>query len=323
MIPTAVCPSFRIEVNAVASRLFETNLVYRIVAFFLALALWVGISVSGNPVEQRIMLIPLEYRNLPQDRMIAAQEDTVNVRIEGRAEDLEFISAQDIVATVDLSTVRIGQNALDVDVRVPASVELVDINPDRASVSIAEIQSVQLPVSASITGYPREGYNTLAPNLSPSEVVVEGPQEWIDAIDRVAVNVILDYETSYDKMLPVQVLDETGADITDRLRIKPSIVQVELPIYSESQILTKPVHVPVVGSPEPGYRLVGIEVTPSEVVVNGEFDAFLDRIYYQTEPVDISGAAKTFSTTRTIQNDNPFVLIEPEEVQVVVKIARD
>jgi YbbR domain-containing protein len=305
------------------SRIFDTNLIYKIVAVILSMALWVGISFAGNPMEQRIVLVPIEYINLPQDHMIASQEDTVNVRIEGRTEDLEFIYAEDIVGTVDLSDSTIGISTLDVTVIVPDTVALVEVKPTKVDISIAEIMSVQLPVVASVTGYPREGYNTLSAVLTPTEVLVEGPQEWLDVIDRVLVNIILNYETSYNKMLPIRVLDEQGNEITDKVRIVPNVIQVELPIYSEQQTLIKPVHVPLIGEPEEGYKLVGIEVTPDEVLINGDFENFRNIIYYDTEPVDITGATKTFSTSALIINDNEFVQLEPEEVLVVVKIERE
>lgn len=305
------------------SRIFDTDLVYKIVAVILAMALWVGVSFADNPMEQKILLVPIEYINLPQDQMIASQEDTVNVRLEGRSEDLEFIYEEDIVGTVDLSASKIGANSLDVTVKVPESVELVDVNPPKVEVSIAEIESIQLPVVTSVTGYPREGYNTLSAVLSPSEVLVEGPQEWLDAIDRVIVNVILNYETSYSKTLPIRVLDEQGNEITDRLRVEPSVVQVDLPIYSELETLLKPVHVPLVGEPAEGYKLVGIDVAPDEVRINGDFENFRSIIYYDTEPVDITGASKTYSTTVRIMNENEFVQIDPELVQVIVKIERE
>ncbi|QRN84949.1 hypothetical protein JR334_08205 [Clostridia bacterium] len=305
------------------NRIFDTDLVYKIVAVILAMALWVGVSFADNPMEQKILLVPVEYINLPQDQMIASQEDTVNVRLEGRSEDLEFISEEDIVGTVDLSASKIGSNTLDVTVNVPESVELVDVNPPKVEVSIAEIESVQLPVVASVTGYPSEGYNTLSAVLSPSEVLVEGPQEWLDAIDRVIVNIILNYETSYSKTLPIRVLDDQGNEITDRLRIEPSVIQVDLPIYSELATLLKPVHVPLVGEPAVGYKLVGIDVTPDEVRINGDYENFRNIIYYDTEPVDITGATKTFSTSVRIINENEFVQIDPELVQVIVKIERE
>jgi len=305
------------------SRFFDTDLVYKVVALILSVALWIGISVSGNPMEQRIVLVPIEYINLSADQMISSQDDTVNVRIEGRVEDLEFIFSQDIIGRVDLAQAKVGVNSLEVEVDVPNAVQLIGVNPEKVNVTISEVNTEQRPVMTNVTGYPMEGYNALAPVLTPAEVLVEGPQEWLDLIEALVVNINLNAEIAFSKMLPVLAIDMNGNDITERLRISPSVIQVEIPIFRDSEILSKPVHVPLVGELKEGYRLIGLDITPSDVMINGDYEAFLDKVYYETEPVDLDGADRTFSVTRMIINENEFVQLLPEEVQVVVKIARE
>lgn len=312
-----------IGVVVVKSKLLETNFVYRIVALVLSIALWVGISVADNPIEQKIISVPIEYLNLPDDQMIVRQEDAVNVRIEGRVEDLEFVHAQDMKAQVDLSRTTSGSHLVALDVKVPSSVSLVEVKPDEVQVFIDDVRSAQLPVVASVSGSPREGYEALEPSLSPGEVLVEAPQNILDILDQVAVNVILNYESNYKKNLPLVVTDIDGKDITDKVRLNPEVIEVTVPIFAQNSLLEKPVYVPILGMPKEGYSVVGVQATPDRVEISGEFAAFQNIIYYATEAVDVSGKKDTFSIEIPIINDNEFVQIRPLTIEVVVRIEKN
>lgn len=315
-------PSSGTEVVKVKNKFLETNMVYRIVALFLAISLWVGISVSGNPVEQKIVSVPLEYENLPAGQMIVSQEDTVSVRLEGRVEDLEFIYAQDIEALVDLTLAKTGNNQTAVEVRVPSSVSLVEVKPSQAQVVIDDIRQVQLPVKVSVSGYPKEGYKALEPILSPAEVLVEAPENTLEEMADLSVNVILDYESSYKKNLPVLVTDQEGKDMTDKVRLSPAVVEVSLPIFPQDNLLEKPVHVPLVGTPPPGYEVVGLQATPDRVQVSGEYKAFQNIIYYASQAIDLSGRTETFTVQVPIINENEYVQIRPQTIEVIVQMEK-
>lgn len=301
-------------------RFFESNLVYRIVGVMMALALWAWVSISGNPLEQRVVLAPIEYENLAGNRMIASQENNVNVRIEGRREDLEFIHTGDVVARVDLQDADTGPNHLEIRVEAPPSVQVVALNPSRAAVTIAEIETRQQAVVPVITGEPREGYSYLEPRLVPGEVMLEGPGELLDRVDTVTVSIMLQGDIHYERHLPPRVLTEEGEDITHRLRLTPAVVEVRLPVIPRTMILEKPVHVPLAGSPASGYRVAGVRVEPATVVVDGEYMEYAGIPYLETPPLDLTGLRQTETFLFPVIHDEEDVRLVPREVQVTVII---
>lgn len=303
-------------------RLFANNTAYKIGAVLFAAALWIWVGIQDNPVEEKILLVPVAYSNLSSEQMIASQEDFVNVRIEGRKGDLDFIFSRDVRARVDLSNAQTGENSLRVQVEAPVSVKVIDVSPRQATVVIDRVVSQQWPVQTTISGSLQPGYLSLDPQLTPNDVILEGAESLLETVAGVTADVILNEDVTYNKVVPLRVLNQNGQDITELVRLTPDTVEVYLPVYSRSSVLEKPVHVPLTGSPAPGFRVTGLELEPRFVVVNGDFMSFMDLPYYATEEVALDGATETFSLTVNVVNPNEFVPISPTQVNVVVKVER-
>ncbi|MEW5745422.1 MAG: CdaR family protein [Nitrospirota bacterium] len=103
------------------------------------------------------------------------------------------------------------------------------------------------------------------------------------------------------------------------LRIEPTHVRV---VLDESVTKVVPVKVPLVGTPERGYRVVSVEVKPSSVAVAGA-QAELARIaVLRTEPVDITGLDSDIHQSIKLNPGGRNIRTALSEVTVSIAIKR-
>ena len=71
------------------------------VALALATLLW--LSVAGEHIVERIMRVPLEFRNIPSElEVVGDPPATVDVRLRGSSGLLSRLEGTDVVAVIDL-----------------------------------------------------------------------------------------------------------------------------------------------------------------------------------------------------------------------------
>src|SRR3989338_3335383 len=111
--------------------LFLENAVLKIVALVFAIALW--FLVVGEKRTEVGFLIPLEFKNLPGDMIIAGEPlREVEVRVLGSKKILANLSPVQLTAALDLSTAKEGINNFIIsprDIKVPKGVEVIKIHP--------------------------------------------------------------------------------------------------------------------------------------------------------------------------------------------------
>ncbi len=79
----------------------------KVVAIALATLLW--LSVAGEHVVERIMRVPLEFRNIPAElEVVGDPPATVDVRLRGSSGLLSRLEGTEVVAVIDLTTARPG-----------------------------------------------------------------------------------------------------------------------------------------------------------------------------------------------------------------------
>ena len=105
--------------------------------FSIALAVGLWLAVSGEPIAERGMRVPLAFENLPESMEILGDPpQSVDVRLRGSTGTLRRLDARDMVATIDLESERAGARMFDMTsdrVRVPLGIEVTQVAPSTIS----------------------------------------------------------------------------------------------------------------------------------------------------------------------------------------------
>lgn len=150
----------------------------KIVALALASLLW--LTVAGEHVVERIIRVPLEFRNIPEAlEVVGDPPGNVDVRLRGSSALLSRLEPGEVVAVVDLGTARPGPRIFHVqndDVRSPYGVEVTQVVPGTLPIEFEKSATRVVPVVAKVEGEPAPGFAAGLVTVEPSTVTVIGPE---------------------------------------------------------------------------------------------------------------------------------------------------
>ena len=101
-----------------------TRVVFFILSLFLSLFLWLYIQIDNNPVVSKNITVPITYQSELSDYYSYPIED-VELRVVGRRNTINSLTAKDIVATVDYSAIPDNSEGV---VEIPVVVSSKDPN---------------------------------------------------------------------------------------------------------------------------------------------------------------------------------------------------
>jgi YbbR domain-containing protein len=150
----------------------------KVVAIALATLLW--LSVAGEHVVERIMRVPLEFRNIPAElEVVGDPPATVDVRLRGSSGLLSRLEGTDVVAVIDLSTARPGSRLFHIrsdEVRAPYGVEVAQVVPGTLAIELEKSAKRVVPVVPPLEGEPAPGYVVGRITSDPATVEIRGPE---------------------------------------------------------------------------------------------------------------------------------------------------
>jgi YbbR domain-containing protein len=310
-------------------RWLATNVRRFILAFALALAVWVSAVTAADPDETRTFpnSIPIEFVGQDPGLIIRGQVPR-QIQLTLRAPNSvweKLTSEKDAVhALVDLSGVGAGTYSLDVQVQIQVRpVRIISFSPKQIDLILEALVTRSLPVQLSLTGTPAIGYQAGDKALDPAEVIVSGPESLVEQVAIVGVTLDLtDLRQNVDATLALQALDGQGA-LVSGLILNPDSVQISLSITQQGGYRDLAVKVVTIGRPASGYRLTNIAPIPPVVTV---FSSNFEQItalpgYVETAPFDLNGASADIETHLTLNLPLGVTLVGEQSVLVQVGIS--
>jgi YbbR domain-containing protein len=153
------------------------NLALKVVSVVLAALLW--LIVSGEQTVERVLRIPLEYTNIPEQLELVGEPPTVvDVRVRGSSGTLGRLSPGELAAVLDVRTPRPGQRLYHLtgsDVRAPFGVDVVQVTPSSIALYFEQSSAKTVPVLPVLEGQPAEGYIVDKVTANPAKVEIVGP----------------------------------------------------------------------------------------------------------------------------------------------------
>lgn len=298
------------------------NLPYKIVSIILAVLLWLYVNHQENPVTEQIFTVPLEVRGLEQDLAISERPSFVKVRIQAQRKVLDAVTARDLQAFLEMSGIDVGQHIAEVHVSVPEKTQLVSVTPSSVNLNVEVLTTAQFSVNVSYSdNTPAEGYLALKPVLTPTQVLLSGPEDKLKEVSQVYVEVNLgEYNFNYHQKLPVKVEDEKGNLLLDWITVTPSQVDILIPVVHELPTKTVPVQVPIAGTPAEGYEVGRLVVEPEWLTIYGEMQIIDDIDSLTTGVLDISGATQDVVKKMEVNVPEGAKLNGESSVTAVVRI---
>lgn len=308
-----------------------------IASVFIAFLLWLYVIGERNPVQvRRIDDVPvtlLNTENIAQSNlsMLPNQTFTVNLTVKGRALDIFKVTKDDFVVEADLGGyLKRGDNNIPIEVKKkPTGIEIVSdgVFP-YIRVRLDNLVSKSFPVNVTIVGIPKQGYDYLESIIKPSEVLVYGPEEFVNKVSYVEGQMdVSNVMTDITNSIILKPYDRERK-VVSNVDIDPKYVDVLVPVKPIKEV---PIKVVVKNSLPSGKILKSITPKEQKVIIIGESKVLEKIKEISTQPVDLSDVNQSISkqvelnlpkgVTTKIKNNSIQVDINVENIiQKEIKI---
>lgn len=264
-----------------------------ILSIIIAIFLWGYVIGLVNPETDRAFndvplsatgMLELEERGLA---VVAMGERDVNVKVTGRRSDIFDISADQIIASLDLAECELGENQVPVRVTLLSGMTDVEAQPEYVSVTVNRIITEERPVQVSVDGQVPEGWELGAISLDMPEMEISGGSSLVALVDHLEAKLTVEEGvTSYSAMLAITPVDEEG-NAVEGIALEQEWVSVQA-----SLLATKTVELEVRYEGEEGEDLVVSAQAPETIIIKGEPSVLEEIDSIQTQPVDLSSVTE-------------------------------
>jgi len=127
----------------------------KIIAVLIACSLWITFGHRTENV-RRDFVVPIEYRNLTENRIIyEPKAKEVTVTLGGTEQKFNLLKPGELKISLDMSTIKDGENEMDLSndmVRNSSGLSVVNIDPGQVVLNSYKLVSVTVPVELKTKG---------------------------------------------------------------------------------------------------------------------------------------------------------------------------
>ncbi len=326
------------------TKLFN-NIGLKIVSLILGFFVWLSVVNTNDPIiTKTITNIPVTVTNssyvesLGMSCKLKDGSDAVSVVITGHRSVVEPLTRDDIKAVADLTQiVSMESDPIMVPVLVSSSKltrESLSVTPGNIEIALEEMQNAEFVIAAT-TGETKPNnkrYQVGELTVSPESVTITGPSSLIQIIDRVtapvdATQLVADTVVS-SKLV---IYDRNGAQFTDsqmeslKFSKTEGVVSVGVDIWRVASGIT--LDPSIGGTPEKGYRVGEVTVTPQVISVAGTDEALTalsengNSLSIPADLIDVEGAKDDLSFRIDLTQILPKEIILADNVSAVALVS--
>lgn len=181
----------RISFRRLLRRVFLEDWVIKLIALFITVTLWLGVTGLRAPTTSRLRSIPLNLRVSNDIEVTNSPVQEVDLVITGDKRRIDQLNPRDLVVSLDLSDVQAGERTVqitpeNVSVELPTGVRLDEIQPNKIAVKLEAVEERDIAVKAETEGFVPENYEIYGKTVIPGKVRVRGPASFIKSLDSIS-----------------------------------------------------------------------------------------------------------------------------------------
>ena len=222
---------FTLLLKHIVRKIFFEDWLTKLVALAVTLALWLGVTGLSTPTTTRLTGIPLSLRFSSDTEITNTPITEIDLIISGDNRKIAQINKNDLVASVDLTSVLPGDRVVqltpeNVQLQLPLGVRLDEITPGRMAVRLEAVEERSLPVQVQTSGKVPDGFEVYSQAVNPARIRVRGPQSVVKTLTEIPTEKIdltdhrTDFTTRQAPLAPSNAkltLLETVVDVNFRI----------------------------------------------------------------------------------------------------------
>jgi YbbR domain-containing protein len=277
----------------------KQQFIIKICCVIAAFVLWLFITSTENPVNAYwLKHIPVQLMNadvLTRSNLILVpgQEFTIDINIKGASTSILMAkTAEDFTIVADLSAyaLKSGEQKIPIEIRrSPDNINVANSDNLFIKVNLDERMEIKLPIKATVTGKPKEGFYSSPAILSQTSATVIGGSKLVSTVKQILVEEdIKGLESDVTKNYKLKPVDAAGKEVKD-VTVTPSHIDIKIPIRKTKSL---GVTVKTKENLNAKFTIASITVIPERIDVTGSA-VTLDLVgNLNTEAIDLSEVNK-------------------------------
>jgi len=224
--------------------LFLKNWGLKLFSLIIALILWMTLIPEEKIFSEKSLSISLQPHNIPSEmELVKKPPATIDVVIRAPKRYIDQITSANVVAKLNLENASLIQedytlNETMISIPAVAKAEVIKISPNTVNLKLEKTKEIMLDVEPNIIGELKEGLKIEKIEVSPSQVLVKGPESKVMDDYKVGTSPIdisaLSQSTELEADLILPNPDLRLASSLTKVKIKISI-QEEKPKDKEGE----------------------------------------------------------------------------------------
>ena len=312
-----------------AFRSLVSNIATLLLAFVVAIIIWINASQVEEPSQRLPLQIPINVVGIPENGIVIKPDlplQDVQISFEGPESIVEQLTIENFSATLDLSQVPFGEETfvpVHVQINSAEDINLVFQSIEFVAVLLEQSVSRDIPVELDIRGSVARGHTQGVPLIDPPFITITGPASSVEQLSDIRATIFLNNAREAQVFVPQLILyDREGRVASSRnLSLSAEEVSVTIPINESAGFTEKFIRVERIGEPADGYRLLNVTVEPASVFVTGRPTqlAILSQ-QIKTEPIDITGLTESTQLPATLDLPAGVGLDQDQAIFVTIEI---
>jgi len=199
-------------------------------------------------------------------------------------------------------------------------VKVIEILPPKVAVNLENLLEKQVNVEYRAIGSPPLGYKLGEINPQNNIANIAGPASLIDLVQSVAADInITGLTVSLEQSFNVTPRGTGGSEIQG-ISVNPESIFFDIEIIKTDYVKTVPLEINLVGEPSYGYKISGIELSPSVVKIGGSINDLQNINSVVLESLDIKNRSTSLSKAILIPKNDKFNVLEDQVIKATVTI---
>lgn len=262
-----------------------------VLSILVAVIMWAFVMTSTNPsLSKTIRNVPLTIKNqevMQKDGYALVGKDevaSVNVKVEGSRSDLASLSAEDLVASIDLGVPTEGIKTLNVNVDVPSGIRIESVSPSNINLKMEKIVKKDLTVDIKISDRLKESKIINVSEQSTKKITVSGLRNYVDKVDKIVLNINEEeYLDGKIHDIGVKPVDKNGKTV-ENVDLSQNDVSISFDVLQSKEV---GVELNYDNLPK-NMQIEESKISPNKVIVKGE-KSIVDKISsIKTREIDLS-----------------------------------
>jgi YbbR domain-containing protein len=300
-----------------------------LLAFVLAVAVWVSAVIAADPDETRPFPTPVSIEIIGQNPgLVITNTYTRQIEVVLQAPQsvwTQLTSGSDPVrAIVDISNLGVGSHQVPIQVQVTTQpARIMSTSLETLELVLENLLTQTRPVEIDIIGTPAIGYEAQDIQLSTDDVIISGPESTVQRVKKIGASLdISGARQGVDGELELHALDENNLPV-EGLSLSPAKIQATVPVVQKGGYRDLVVKVVVSGRVASGYRLTSILVNPPVVTVFSSDIELINSLpgYVETSQLDLTGVSADLETRLSLTLPEGVTLLGDQSVLVQVGIS--